>query len=157
MGGLDLGAPPGYIDRQSSERNQARIADNTRPRAHEPGGAVREGQALLRGIAVCRRCGRKLRVHYQGRRGPQSPAYHCPGSLLVEGRGQWCLRIGGAQIDAAVAGALLAAINPGRCEGGPARRRGARAGSRRRARQWRLQVERARYEAEGAGSVRCSV
>ncbi len=43
---------PGYIDRATFEANQARIASNSRPRAHEPGGAVREGQALLQGIAV---------------------------------------------------------------------------------------------------------
>ena len=88
MGGVDLGAPP-RLHRQGHVREQPR-ADrrNTRPRAHEPGGAVREGQALLQGIAVCGRCGRKLNVHYHGRRGHKSPAYHCPGSELVEGRGR---------------------------------------------------------------------
>ncbi|MDQ3631812.1 MAG: recombinase family protein, partial [Actinomycetota bacterium] len=42
---------PGFTDRDTFETNQARIANNTRPRAHEPGGAVREGAALLQGIA----------------------------------------------------------------------------------------------------------
>jgi len=74
---------PGYIDKVTFDANRERIAANTRPRAHEPGGAVREGAALLQGIAVCGRCGRKLKVHYQGRRGHQSPAYHCPSSVLV--------------------------------------------------------------------------
>jgi len=78
---------PGFIDKATFERNQAQLASNTRPRAHEPGGAAREGQALLQGIAVCGRCGRKLMVHYQGRRGHKSPAYHCPSSDLVENRG----------------------------------------------------------------------
>jgi DNA invertase Pin-like site-specific DNA recombinase len=103
---------PGFIDKATFDANRERIARNMRPRAHEPGGAVREGQALLQGIAVCGRCGRKLKVHYQGRRGHQSPAYHCPSSILVEGRGSWCLRVGGGQIDQAVAGALLAALTP---------------------------------------------
>ena len=141
---------PGFIDRQTFEQNQQRIAGNTRPRAHEPGGAVREGQALLQGIAVCGRCGRKLKVHYQGRRGHQSPAYHCPGSVLVEGRGQWCLRVGGAQIDQAVAGALLAALTPA---GVKAALRAAEALEHDHdaaLSQWRLQVERARYQAERA-------
>jgi energy-coupling factor transporter ATP-binding protein EcfA2 len=71
---------PGFINRDTFEANRERIAANTRPRAHEPGGAVREGAALLQGLAVCGRCGRKLMVHYQGRRGHQSPAYHCPSS-----------------------------------------------------------------------------
>jgi len=51
---------PGFIDKATFENNRERIAGNTRPRAHEPGGAVREGVALLQGIAVCARCGRKL-------------------------------------------------------------------------------------------------
>ena len=88
---------PGYIDRATFEANQAQLASNTRPRAHEPGGAVREGAALLQGIAVCGRCGRKLKVRYQGRRGQLSPAYHCPGRETVEGRGRWCVRVGGGE------------------------------------------------------------
>ncbi|MCA1700526.1 MAG: recombinase family protein [Actinobacteria bacterium] len=50
---------PGYIDKATFENNRERIAANTRPRAHQAGGAVREGSALLQGIAVCARCGRK--------------------------------------------------------------------------------------------------
>jgi len=141
---------PGFIDRATFEANRERIARNTRPRAHEPGGAIREGAALLQGLAVCGRCGRKLKVHYQGRRGHQSPAYHCPSSVLVEGRGHWCLRVGGTQIDQAVAGALLAALTPA---GVKAALRAAQALEHDHdaaLKQWRLQVERARYEAERA-------
>ena len=140
----------GFIDKATFEANRERIARNTRPRAHEPGGAVREGQALLQGIAVCARCGRKLKVHYQGRRGHQSPAYHCPSSILVENRGHWCLRIGGTRIDQAVAGALLAALTPA---GVKAALRAAEALEQDHdaaLAQWRLQVERAEYEAERA-------
>ena len=141
---------PGFIDKATFEQNQARLAQNTRPRAHEPGGAVREGQALLQGIAVCGRCGRKLKVHYQGKRGQKSPAYHCPGSVLVEGRGQWWVRVGGMRIDEAVAGALLDALTPA---GVKAALRAAEALEQDHdaaLAQWRLQVERARYEAQRA-------
>ncbi|MCA1697803.1 MAG: recombinase family protein, partial [Actinobacteria bacterium] len=141
---------PGFIDRSTFEANQARIAANTRPRAHEPGGAVREGAALLQGIAVCGRCARKLKVHYQGRRGHQSPAYHCPGSVLVEGRGEWCLRVGGTQIDEAVAGALLAALTPAGVKAAIVAAESLEHDHDAALAQWRLQVERARYEAERA-------
>jgi DNA invertase Pin-like site-specific DNA recombinase/uncharacterized protein YndB with AHSA1/START domain len=141
---------PGFIDRQTFERNQERIGRNTRPRAHEPGGAVREGQALLQGLAVCGRCGRKLKVHYQGRRGHQSPAYHCPGSALVEGRGRWCLRVGGVQIDEAVAAALLAALTPAGVKAALAAAEELERDHDAALEQWRLQVERVRYEAERA-------
>ncbi len=35
-----------------------------------------------------------------------------PGRILVENRGSWCMRVGGMQIDHAVADALLAALTP---------------------------------------------
>src|SRR5439155_14647785 len=40
----------GYIDWQTYEANQQRIARNTRPGPHKAGGAVREGSALLQGL-----------------------------------------------------------------------------------------------------------
>jgi hypothetical protein len=141
---------PGYIDKATFDANRERIAANTRPRAHEPGGAVREGAALLQGIAVCGRCGRKLKVHYQGRRGHQSPAYHCPSSVLVEGRGSWCLRVGGAQIDEAVAGALLAALTPAGVKAALAGAEALEHDHDAALSQWRLQLERAQYEADRA-------
>ncbi|MCA1677439.1 MAG: recombinase family protein [Actinobacteria bacterium] len=140
----------GFIDRETFEANQARLQSNTRPRAHEPGGAVREGAALLQGIAVCGRCARKLKVHYQGRRGRGGPAYHCPGSVLVEGRGQWCLRVGGTQIDQAVADALLAALTPAGVKAALRAAESLEADHDAALAQWRLQVERAQYEAERA-------
>ncbi|MEO9121274.1 MAG: recombinase family protein [Solirubrobacteraceae bacterium] len=141
---------PGYIDKATFENNRERIARNTRPRAHEPGGAVREGAALLQGIAVCGRCGRKLKVHYQGRRGHQSPAYHCPSSVLVENRGSWCLRVGGGQIDQAVAGALLAALTPAGVKAALQAAEALEQDHDAALGQWRLQVERAQYQADRA-------
>ena len=123
---------PGFIDQATFERNRERIAGNTRPRAHEPGGAVREGSALLQGIAVCGRCGRKLKVHYQGRRGHKSPAYHCPASILVENRGEWCQ--GRRRTDRPGRHRRAAGrAHTGGGEGSAAGGRGARAGPRRNA------------------------
>ena len=122
---------PGFIDKATFERHQAQLASNTRPRAHEPGGAVREGQALLQGIAVCGRCGRKLMVHYQGTRGRKSPAYHCPGSELVEGRGEWCVRVGGTRIERGGRRRAHPGAHPSRREGRAACGRAARGRPRR--------------------------
>jgi DNA invertase Pin-like site-specific DNA recombinase len=141
---------PGFIDQQTFEANQTRIAGNTRPRAHEAGGAVREGQALLQGIAVCGNCGRKLKVHYQGARGHKSPAYHCPGSVILEGRGKWCLRIGGTRIDEAVAAALLTALTPAGVKAALTAAESLEADHDAALAQWRLQVEHARYESQRA-------
>jgi DNA invertase Pin-like site-specific DNA recombinase len=141
---------PGFIDKPTFENNRERIARNTRPRAHEPGGAVREGQALLQGIAVCGRCGRKLMVHYQGRSGHRSPAYHCPSSQLAEGRGLWCLRVGGGQIDQAIASALLAALTPAGVKAALVAAESLEADHDAALAQWRLQLERAQYHADRA-------
>lgn len=138
----------GYIDWQTYEANQARLAGNTRPGPHTAGGAVREGSALLQGLASCGHCGRKLHTNYRGR--TATPGYHCSGKVLVEGRGVYCLTIGAVQIDAAVAQAFLAALEPARLAATVAAAEQLEADRDAVLKQWRLGVERARYEAERA-------
>ena len=125
----------GFIDWDTYQANQARIGANTRPRAHQPGtGAVREGCALLQGLATCGTCGRKLAVYYDGP-AKSTPGYYCTGTgQLVEGRGTRHLRVGGVAIDAAVAAAFLAALAARRAAGLPGRRPATRGRPRRRAR-----------------------
>ena len=84
---------PGFIDWPTFQANQARLDANTRPQPHQSGGAVREGCALLQGLAVCGHCGRRLHTHYRGRN--STPGYHCAGKDLVNGRGVYCLNVGG--------------------------------------------------------------
>jgi excisionase family DNA binding protein len=139
----------GFIDWQTYEENQKRLSSNTRPRPHDPGGgAVREGAALLQGLATCGRCGRKLGVFYSGR--TSSPGYHCSGDTIVNGREEHCLRIGGRQIDQAVASAFLAALAPAGVEASLRATEQLEADYDSSLAQWRLQVERASYEAQRA-------
>jgi hypothetical protein len=56
----------------------------------------------------CGRCGRHLAVHYQGAN--STPGYHCANRTLANGRGVYCLSVGGVQIDQAVAAAFVAAL-----------------------------------------------
>jgi DNA invertase Pin-like site-specific DNA recombinase/transposase-like protein len=139
---------PGFIDWETYEANQARIASNTRPRPHEAGGAVREGAALLQGIATCGRCGRRLRVCYTGR--TASPGYYCTGDVIVNGRGKHCLRVGGRQIDEAVASTMLQALAPAGLEASLRAAEQLEADHDTATAQWRRQVERAGYEAQRA-------
>jgi hypothetical protein len=74
---------PGYIAWATFQANQARIDTSVRPQPHQTGGAVREGSALLQGLATCGECGRRLHTHYTGRKA--SPGYHCPGNDIVGG------------------------------------------------------------------------
>ncbi len=94
--------------------------------------------------------GRKLNVAYDGRRGQARPAYYCPGRVLVENRGSWCMRVGGTQIDQAVAGALLAALTPAGVKAALQAAEALEQNHDIALKQWRLQVERARYQAERA-------
>jgi len=138
----------GFITWDTYEMNQKRIASNTHPTAHQATGAIREGAALLQGLATCGRCGRRLRVYYQGR--SSSPGYYCSASTLVNGRGAYCLRVGGLQIDEAVARAFLDTVAPAGIEAAVLSEEQLLADEQTALKQWRLQLERARYEAERA-------
>jgi DNA invertase Pin-like site-specific DNA recombinase len=138
----------GFIDWDTYQANQARIAANTRPRAHQPGtGAAREGCALLQGLATCGTCGRKLAVYYDGP-AKSTPGYYCTGTgQLVEGRGTRHLRIGGAAIDTAVASTFLAALQPSALQACLVAAQQLEEGHDTALAQWRRQVEQARYQA----------
>jgi DNA invertase Pin-like site-specific DNA recombinase len=139
---------PGFIDWATYQANQARLDSNIRPRPHQAGGAVREGSALLQGLATCGHCGRRLHVHYRGRN--SAPGYHCAGKDLVAGRGVYCLNVGGMVIEQAVANAFLEAITPAAIEAMRLSVEQLQSNHDAGLSQWRLEVERARYEAERA-------
>jgi DNA invertase Pin-like site-specific DNA recombinase len=139
---------PGFIDWATFEANQARLDSNTKPQPHQAGGAVREGSALLQGLVTCGHCGRRLHVHYRGRN--STPGYHCAGKDLVNGRGVYCLNVGGTRIEQAVADAFLQAITPAAIEAMRLSVEQLQANHDAALSQWRLEVERTRYEAERA-------
>ena len=139
---------PGFIDWATFQANQARIDTNIHPQPHQAGGAVREGAALLQGLATCGKCGRRLHTHYRGRN--SSPGYHCSGKDIVQGRGVYCLNVGGVQIDQAVVEAFLRTVTPAAVEATQLAIRQLEADQDAALGQWRLAVERARYEAERA-------
>ena len=142
---------PGFVDWDTYQANQHKIRQNIRPMAHQPGtGAVREGCALLQGLATCGTCGRKLAVYYDGER-KATPGYYCTGTgQLVEGRGTRHLRVGGVAIDAAVAEAFLAALAPAALQACMEAARQLEEGHDAALEQWRRQVEQARYNAARA-------
>jgi DNA invertase Pin-like site-specific DNA recombinase len=139
---------PGFIDWATFEANQLRLAQNTHPRPHQTGGAVREGAALLQGIAKCGCCGRGLRVYYRGRN--STPGYYCAGNTISNGRGERCLQIGGRQIDDAVAEAFLAAVAPAGLEAALKAAEQMESDHDGVLAQFKREVERAEYEAQRA-------
>jgi DNA invertase Pin-like site-specific DNA recombinase len=142
---------PGFTDWDTYLANQARIGTNIRPQASQPGtGAVREGSALLQGLATCGTCGRKLAIFY---RGPAKtvPNYYCQGSAdLVDGRGARHMNVGGQAIDASVAAAFLAALQPAALHACLQAAEQLEQGHDAALAQHRRQVEQARYNATRA-------
>jgi DNA invertase Pin-like site-specific DNA recombinase len=148
---LITGHHAGFIDWDTYQANQAKIGQNIRPMAHQPGtGAVREGCALLQGLATCGACGRKLAVYYEGKH-KATPGYYCTGTgNMVEGRGTRHLRVGGVAIDAAVTAAFLAALEPVALQACLAAAEQLEQGHDAALAQHRRQVEQARYQAARA-------
>ena len=138
----------GFIDWETYEMIQARIAKNTRPVAHQATGAIREGAALLQGLATCGKCGRRLKVYYQGKY--STPGYYCAANNIVEGRAKHCMRIGGVKIDDAVATIFLEAITPAAMEAVILAEKNIEADNDAALAQYQLQIERLQYETERA-------
>jgi Recombinase len=141
----------GFTGWDTYRASQARIAQNIRPVAHQPGtGAVREGCAVLQGLATCGACGRKLAVYYEGKH-KATPGCYCTGTgQMVEGRGTRHLRAGGVAIDQAAGQAFLAALEPVALQACLQAARQLEQGHDAALEQWRRQVEQARYNAAWA-------
>jgi DNA invertase Pin-like site-specific DNA recombinase len=142
------GHHPGFIDWTTFEMNQARLAKNAPPPPRQANGTAREGSALLQGLATCGRCGRHLHVYYQGKN--STPGYYCEQSQAAAGRAVWCMRLGGVRVDRAAVETFLEAISPAGLEAAIAAQNLGETQDQAALKQFRLQVERARYEAERA-------
>jgi excisionase family DNA binding protein len=141
----------GYIDWDTYQANQTRLHTNMRPRPGGDGtGAVREGCALLQGLAVCGICGRKLGVFYRCGAKP-APGYQCNGGVLVGGgQGRRCTRVSGLRADAAVAEHVLAAVTPLAMQAALTAADQLQSDRDAALDQWRRQAEQARYTATKA-------
>jgi len=141
---------PGYIDWDTYQANRAVIGANTRPRAHQPGtGAVREGCALLQGLATCGTCGRRLAVYYDGPT-RSTPGYYCATGRVTNGRASYHLRVGGLAIQKAVVETFIAALEPAGLQACLAAAEQLEEAHDTALDQWRREVERARYGADKA-------
>jgi hypothetical protein len=89
-----------------------------------------------------------LRTHYPGRNA--RPGYYCAGKNIVDSRGVHCLNIGGMQIDQAVTDALLEAVKPAAFAATLQATQQLESDHDAALAQWRLAVERTRYEADRA-------
>jgi DNA-binding transcriptional regulator YiaG len=109
---LIFDAHPGYISWEQFELNAELLAANAAAHArHGDRGPAREGPALLQGLAICGRCGRRMTVGYHRRHGIEVPDYRCMGQAIQTGSAP-CHTVPGATIDPAISQLLLGAVTP---------------------------------------------
>ncbi len=107
------GAHPGYVSWDQFQTNQATLIANAAARGEDrKAGPAREGPALLQGLVVCGRCGRRMSVRYHRRcNGTLVPDYTCQREGIATGTPP-CQSTCGAGIDAAVADLVLQSLTP---------------------------------------------
>lgn len=138
-------AHPGYITEEQFRRTQQLLDDNRTFRHEDRRGAVRAGAALLQGIVLCGRCGRRMTVRYLA--DGATPCYVCC-QLHKQAAGPTCQQVRGDDIDAAVARCFLDAMQPAQLAVSLAALEEVEAQARQIEHQWQLRLERARYEAD---------
>jgi len=105
-------AHPGYISFEQFELNERLLLANAQALgADRAAGPAREGPALLQGLAVCGRSGRRMTVRYHQRRGELVPDYQCVGEN-IQRHGPICLNLPGTGIDEAIGRLLLDTVTP---------------------------------------------
>lgn len=137
---------PAYISWEEFMANQRRLQDNrTNLRFPDQRGASREGHALLQGIVLCGKCGHRMTVRYQG--ALRRAQYECRTPARHTGQSAMCWSVSAQTIDDAVAKLFLEVVQPTDLELGLAVVREAERQTEEVDRQWRLRLDRARYEA----------
>ena len=93
-------AHPGYITFEQYERNLATLQANAAARGEQRrAGPAREGPALLQGLVVCGKCGKRMVVNYHTRcNGEPVPNYNCRREGIATGTPP-CQTINGAGVD----------------------------------------------------------
>jgi DNA invertase Pin-like site-specific DNA recombinase len=106
-------AHPGYITFAQYERNLATLTANAGARGTDRHhGPPREGPALLQGLVVCGRCGKRMAVRYHHRSGRLHPSYACERDAIKRALHPACQIIPGTSIDQAVGRLLLEKLTP---------------------------------------------
>jgi DNA invertase Pin-like site-specific DNA recombinase len=136
---------PAYITWEHCESNLRRLAQNgARAGAMR---AAREGGSLVAGLMFCGRCGRRMMVAYTGKAGRLR--YSCQRGALDYAE-PVCQSLAGGPLDELVGRQVLLALEPAALELSLRAVGDAQAERDRLDRQWRLRLERSRYEAERA-------
>ena len=139
---------PGYLTWEKYLENQDQLEKN---RTHHPDtalpSAVREGLALLQGLLICGKCGRRLTVRYRGNGGIY-PVYEC-NWLKRQGRSKRsCMTISCPALDEALQRRVVETVNSETLALALAAHDELSQRDESLTRQWKMRLERAQYEAD---------
>lgn len=139
---------PAYISWKEFMDNEDKLNQNRTDHRRSPDrrGAAREGPALLQGIVLCGKCGSRMHVGYQGPNHRHQYECRSPRQRLGVSHGV-CWVVPGSLVDKAVAELFLSAAQPPELELSLAVAREAEQQGEELAEQWRLRLERVRYDA----------
>ena len=129
--------------------NQKRMTENAARRKGtvEDKGAVREGHALLQGLLLCGHCGGRVRVRYAGQDGKR--ATYCCMKLEYEGLApSRCLSIAARNLETPIVEVVMSVLTHERLLDATRIVDLVEEQDRDLDTQWRLRVERARYDAK---------
>jgi len=106
------GAHDGYISWDEYQQNEKRLRDNAqalgKDRRQSP---PREGPALLQGLMLCGRCGKRMTLRYHIRKGGLEPDYVCQREGIAHAE-PLCQQIPGAGIDRLIGDLLVEVVSP---------------------------------------------
>jgi hypothetical protein len=112
-------------------------------------GIPREGSALLQGLVICGKCGRRMSPRYYGTGGKRA-SYECSQRRRQDGNEGVCWTVAAAAVDAAVATNVLESITKEQLDISLAVLHELEQQTAEVEHQWQLRLERARYEADRA-------
>ncbi len=143
-------AHPAYISWEQYQDNCQHLRSN-----HHSGiscgyaGTPREGFALLQGLVICGKCGRRMSPRYHGTGGTRA-AYECNQRRKQDGSEGICWSVAGAVIDAAVAAHVLEAMTTEQLDISLSVLQELENQATELSHHWQLRLERTQYEAERA-------
>jgi DNA invertase Pin-like site-specific DNA recombinase len=138
----------GYISWDEYQSNQRILTGNAQAYSSDRRPPPREGPALLQGIIMCGRCGKRMTLRYHQRNGQLAPQYVCQRDKIEQGQSNDCQRVPGTGIDEAIGMLLVGMVNSENIDVAVAVQRELQSRLDEADRLRYRQVERCRYEAD---------
>jgi DNA invertase Pin-like site-specific DNA recombinase len=134
------GVYPAFITEEQYARNREQLRANMYNFIHRHPGAPREGTALVQGLVLCGRCGRRMQVQYS----KQGPRYVCRDDAMRYATST-CQSFGQRYLDEAVCACFFEAVKPAQLDMLLAALSTLEQERQTREKGWQLRLERARY------------